>query len=176
MEKLVAGRYVKALIAASSKDELEEFSEFLNILKEAYKDERVKEVFESKMVREEIKERILLKAVDKIPKKLENLIKLLSQKKRLYVLPYISEELDRQLAALENRYEGKIYGSERLKGEEIREIENSLSKKMGVNVVLHKQKEAYSGIKVEIESLGVEISFSKSQIKRALIEHILKAI
>ena len=34
----------------------------------------------------------------------------------------------------------------------------------------------YDGIKVDIDGLGVEISFSKDRLKSQLIDHILKAV
>ena len=34
----------------------------------------------------------------------------------------------------------------------------------------------YDGIKVDIDGLGVEISFSKDRLRAQLIDHILKAV
>ena len=35
---------------------------------------------------------------------------------------------------------------------------------------------AYPGIKVELDNLGVEVSFSAERLKAQMCEHILKAI
>ncbi|MEN8718216.1 MAG: F0F1 ATP synthase subunit delta, partial [Sulfurovum sp.] len=55
-------------------------------------------------------------------------------------------------------------------------IEEQFSKKFNVNLSLSQNVCDYDGIKVDIDSLGVEISFSKERLKSQLIDHILKAV
>jgi len=38
------------------------------------------------------------------------------------------------------------------------------------------QKYDFDGIKVDVDGLGVEISFSRSRISDQIVDHILKAI
>ena len=56
------------------------------------------------------------------------------------------------------------------------DIQNKFSNKFGVNLTLTNEVCDYDGIKVDIDSLGVEIGFEKNKFKSQMIEHILKAV
>jgi F-type H+-transporting ATPase subunit delta len=63
-----------------------------------------------------------------------------------------------------------------LSSDKIAQIAENLSKKFDTTIELEAKKSDYNGIKVEVESLGVEIGLSTDRLKAQLAEHILKAI
>lgn len=106
----------------------------------------------------------------------KNLIKLLGEKRRLLLLPYIARELDSQIAKMNNSYVGVVYTNQELSNDYVSTIEKQFSKKFDVKLSLSQNVCDYDGIKVDIDGLGVEISFSKERLKSQLIDHILKAV
>ena len=180
MLDLVAKRYVKALIKASSKDELQKYNELLQILNRVFENDQVRTILNSPEISEIKKANFLidvLKSAQKeLDKKFENFLKLLAEKKRINLIPTITKELKREIDRLNNIYEGKIYSEVSLSKREIKNLENILSQKVGSKIVLHRANQKYDGMKIDIDPLGMEISFSKSKVKNDLIEHILKAI
>ncbi len=176
MIELVAKRYVKALVESSSKKELEKYSKYLEQLSKAFADKDVRDILLSPEIDESKKAKLLIDSLKDADKKFVNFLKLLAEKKRVYLIPQIFDELRKQLYFVENRFEGKVYSEFDLSEKELKEIEKTLSKRVGSKIVLHKAPQKFDGIKVEVESLGIEISFSRSRIKNQIIEHILKAI
>ena len=63
-----------------------------------------------------------------------------------------------------------------LSNDYVSSIEEQFSKKFDVKLSLSQNIGDYDGIKVDIDGLGVEISFSKDRLKSQLIDHILKAV
>ena len=57
----------------------------------------------------------------------------------------------------------------------LKEIENKFSQKLGVNLLLKQQIVENAGIKLVVEDLGVEVSFSQEKFINDLRNHILKA-
>lgn len=176
MEELVAKRYVKALVETSSIKELEKYNELLKVLSDLFEQKEISQILLSPEIDEKKKCELLLDALKDVDDKFKNLIKLLAEKKRIYLIPEISKELQKELYSLKNEYEGLVYSETDLDEKEIKEIEDTLSKRVGAKVVLKKAPQKYDGIKVEVDSLGIEISFSRSKLKNQIIEHILKAI
>ena len=107
---------------------------------------------------------------------LNNFIKILGEKRRLGLLPFIAKELDSQIAKMNNSYVGVVYTNQELSNDYVSSIEKQFSKKFDVKLSLSQNVCDYDGIKVDIDGLGVEISFSKERLKSQLIDHILKAV
>ena len=55
-------------------------------------------------------------------------------------------------------------------------LEENLSSKFNAKIKLENVVSEYPGIKIELDDLGVEVSFSIERLKTQMIEHILKAI
>ena len=55
-------------------------------------------------------------------------------------------------------------------------LEDKFSKRFNASIKLDSQKSEYNGIKIELNDLGVEASFSVDRLKAQMSEHILKAI
>ena len=91
-------------------------------------------------------------------------------------MPQIVEELERQNAFKENIFLGVVYVSEKLDDESLRELEARLSAKFNVKVKLRMQIAQIDGVKIALEELGYELSFSMKTLQNKLSEFILKTI
>jgi F-type H+-transporting ATPase subunit delta len=176
MSKLIAKKYVSGLMKAISNDEMPLFLSELEKLSVALEDERVYQILTSPSVAKSDKEKFILSFKNNNDKKYENFIKLLSEKNRFLVIPYIFEELKNQETLIKNEYVGNLYSNEEISNQEIQALEANFSKKFNSSIKLNFEKQDVDGIKVDIESLGVEIGFSRQRVQAAMLEHILKAI
>jgi F-type H+-transporting ATPase subunit delta len=176
MKDLIAKRYVKALLegrdVASTTAVLKELTE----ISSAYADDKFIAIITSSEVNSDKKVELINSLVDGCSDATSNLVKLLGSNKRLDIIPFIVKELNTQIAALNNTFTGVVYTNSELGNEYISSIEEKFSKKFDVNLTLTQNVCDYDGIKVDIEGLGVEISFSKQRLKSQMIDHILKAV
>ena len=164
MKELVAKRYVKALVSDLNADELTGFIDELRRLVAAFGNEKFKNIIASPALSGR-------KSV-----KFTNFVKLLGENKRLEILPNIANELLIQKSKINNVFCGKIYGGVEIDADKISKLEESFSRKFGARIMLEVAKSDYNGIKIELEDLGVEASFSMDRLKAQMIEYILKAI
>ena len=176
MKDLVAKRYVKALVDGRDLNSVTLISEKLNEVSKAFKSDKFNSILASSDINEVEKTKFILSMIDKADKSLENFIKLLGEKRRLGLLPFIAKELDSQIAKMNNNYVGVVYTNQELSNDYVSSIEEQFSKKFNVKLSLTQNVCDYDGIKVDIDGLGVEISFSKERLKSQLIDHILKAV
>ena len=176
MTDLVAKRYVKALLIDSDAKSIATISEELGQISLAYKESKFNEIISSSEVNGSEKVEFILSLNDKASNTVKNLIKLLGENKRLDIIPSIVAELENQLSIINNNYTGVIYTNNELKEADVKAIEAQFSKKFEVNLTLQQNVCDYDGIKVDIDGLGVEISFSKDRLRTQMIEHILKAV
>lgn len=176
MVSLIARRYVKALLLNTDKVSILEINKELQQISLAYKDCKFNAVITSFDINKDDKVKFILSLNDTNSASVSNLIKLLGENKRLDILPYISEELNRQIGEMNNDYNGTIYTNKGLDTQDIKSLEEQFGRKFNVNLSLNQTICDYDGIKVELDGLGVEISFSKSRLRTQMIEHILKAI
>ena len=77
---------------------------------------------------------------------------------------------------MDNKYLGKIYSDREIDAAKIKDLEEKISKKFNADIKLEPVKSELEGIKIEIEDLGFEISFSIDRLKQKMSEYILKAI
>lgn len=176
MNDLIAKRYVKALVDGRDSKTIKALSANLNTISTAYADEKFNSIVSSPEVSDSKKVELVLSLVKKTDEALTNFVKLLGEKRRLTLLPDIAAELDVQIAKLNNEYVGVVYTNQELSKEYVSSIEEQFSKKFDVNLSLSQNVCDYDGIKVDIDGLGVEISFSKDRLKSQMIDHILKAV
>ena len=101
---------------------------------------------------------------------------MLGTNKRLDLIPDIVTELESKIAKMNNTYTGVVYTNKELSTDYVSSIEKQFSDKFDVKLTLSQNVCDYDGIKVDIDSLGVEISFSKQRLKSQMIDHILKAV
>lgn len=176
MNDLVAKRYVKALIDGRDIQAINNISCSLNTISSAFGDEKFISIISSPEVASRSKADLIISLVDGSEQTLNNFIKLLSEKRRLSLLPSIANELNIQIAKMNNSYVGVVYTNQELSSNYISSIEEQFSRKFNVKLSLSQNVCNYDGIKVDIDGLGVEISFSKERLKTQLIDHILKAV
>ena len=176
MVDLVAKRYVKALMVGSDTQKLTTIYDELKVISTAFADDKFLLIIGSSDVDSDKKVELILSFVDNCSQTVANLIKLLAQKKRLDIIPDIVKELKFEIAVLTNTYDGVIYTSQKLADDEVEKLTNQFAKKFDVNLTLNQNICDYDGIKVDIDGLGCEISFSKERLRTQMIEHILKAV
>jgi len=177
MEALIAQRYVKALTSVMDAASLANTKTLFDALADAYKEKAFTDIINDPEIESKAKEAMLLSVVEGAKSKaINNLIRLLSEKGRLAIVPAIAEVLRQTLAKMNKTYEGKVYSNAAVEPATLATLSSDLSKKMDATISLAFVASDYDGIKVEVEDLGVEVSLSKSRLNAQLIEHILKAI
>jgi F-type H+-transporting ATPase subunit delta len=177
MNDLVAKRYVKALVDGRDSKTINTISNKLNVISSAFADEKFNSIVSSPEVAVNSKVDLVISLCDAANDgALSNFIKLLGEKRRLSLLPFIAKELSTQIAKMNNSYVGVVYTNQELSNDYVSSIEEQFSKKFDVKLSLSQNVCDYDGIKVDIDGLGVEISFSKERLKSQLIDHILKAV
>lgn len=174
--ELIAKKYIKALVSVSSAEELKKYASHLSSLSALYSDEKAKAILLSSEIKNDKKEELLLAGLGKTEQKFQNFIKVLALKGRLELIPLVSKVLNAEMAKMENRFQATVYSQSNLSKANITNLEKSLSARVGAKVDLEQSKEKYDGLKVSVDGLGLEVSFSKHRVKTQLIEHILKAI
>jgi len=177
MEALIAKRYVKALTSLMDDASLQHTTELFAALAKAFEEKAFAELVNNPDVAAEAKEKLLLSLVEGAKSEaINNLIRLLVEKRRINVIPAIAEELRLAMARRNKTYEGKVYSNDSVDDKTLEALSGDLGKKMGATIALTYVASDYDGIKVEVEDLGVEINLSKTRLSAQLIEHILKAI
>ncbi len=176
MKESITKRYVKALLESLDENGVKSFLDFGEKLSSAYENEKFKTVLQSPDVSREQKIELVLSPLSKKDKKIQNFVKILAENNRLMFFPSINEELKKQVSQKENIYEGEVISDWDISKEQILKLESGFSKKFGATVRLKANKSSYPGLKISIDSLGVEASFSVERLKAQITEHILKAI
>jgi len=176
MNDLVAKKYVKALVDGRDTKNIASVSNNLNSISSAFSDDKFNSIISSPEVSDSKKVELVISLVEKADKTLTNFVKLLGEKRRLEILPFIAHELNVQIAKMNNTYVGVVYTNEELSKDYVSSIEKQFSKKFDVKLSLSQNVCDFDGIKVDIDGLGVEISFSKERLKSQMINHILQAV
>lgn len=176
MIDLVAKRYVKALLDGSDINQVTAVCDELSKISSAYADEKFVAIVSSSEIANSNKVEFIISLVDNISTTTKNLVKLLGDNKRLNIIPFIFHELRNQISVLNNSYTGVVYTNKKLDSSYVDSITEKFSKKFNINLTLEQNICDYDGIKVDIDGLGVEISFSKERLKSQMIDHILKAV
>ena len=177
MEELIAKRYIKALKSDFDLETVQNISSVFDALADSFQDDKFVSVIVNPEVSSKDKSEILLEAVKPAKSdKVNNLIKLLVENKRVSIIPAIAKELKKDIAKTTKTYEGVIYSDSDIDTKVIDELGKGLSKKFDSTISFSFVKNDFNGIKVEVEGLGIEINFSKDRIDSQIIEHIIKAI
>ena len=176
MKDLIAKRYVKALLDGKDLKSATALCNDLKTISSAFKEEKFISIISSSEVSNSSKVELVISFVENCTGDLKNLINLLGEKKRIDLLPEIVKELEGQVSIMNNTYTGVVYTNKKLTTKYVSSIEEQFSKKFDVKLSLSQNVCDYDGIKVDIDSLGVEISFSKERLKSQMINHILKAV
>jgi len=177
MEELIAKRYLKAIKQRSNAESMQSIALIFSVLAESFNNERFNQIINNPDVSKNQKSEILLAAVKSAGSKdVENLIKLLVEHNRISIIPAIAEIMRKDIAKTNKSYSGIVYSDSDIDAKVIEGLSNGLGNRFDSKISLKFIKNDFNGIKVDVEDLGVEISFSKSRINSQIIEHIAKAI
>lgn len=172
----IAKKYVKALFESADEPTVKKYYEDLQVLNSAYSMEKMKNILLSPTISKNEKFDFVVSLIEESDEKFKNFIKILVVNDRMNLIPAICDELRYELSIKENKFVGQIISNSQIDKKSINSIEEKLSSKFDSTIVLESIKSDYPGIKIEIEDLGVEISFSIDRLKAQMTEHILKAI
>ncbi|WP_252195531.1 F0F1 ATP synthase subunit delta [Campylobacter vulpis] len=173
MMNMVAKKYAKAIALRADAGEL---YENLRILASAFALAKFRILAESAGIKKEKKLELIQSFFEKFSPNFNNFLKILIENSRLSCVPHIVKELERQNAFKENIFLGVVYASEKLDEQSLKEFENKLSAKFNVKIKLSVQITQIDGIKIALEELGYELSFSMKTLQNKLSEFILKTI
>ena len=177
MVEQIAKRYIGALKQDTDVKSLQIISDIFSELALSFDDENFKNVINNPGVKVEDKTNILLDAVKSAKSDaLNNLIKILSEHKRLNIIPAIAIEMKKDLARTNKSFSGVVYSDEKITAKVIKDLSTGLGAKYDSKITLEFVQNDFNGIKVDVEDLGIEINFSKTRINNQIIEHIVKAI
>ena len=177
MEELIAKRYIKAMKNSFDIASMENVTAVFSSLAELFNNDKFVSIIANPNVAVKEKSNILLEAVkDAKSDKINNLIQLIVENKRINVIPAIAVELKKDLANSTKTYTGTIYSDSDINATLLADLGTGLSTRFNSTIELSFVKNDFNGIKVEVEGLGVEINFSKDRIDSQIIQHIIKAI
>ena len=177
MNELIAKKYVQGLYRSLDAKSLVNAAEVLESLAKALDEEDIAVVINAPDVTQEQRIDILTSALKGAKsKELENLMKLLVENKRVELISDIAEVLKKLIANEQRKFSGLVYSDSKIDTKVLKELGDGLGKKFNSTIALSYVKSDFDGIRVDVEDLGVEISFSKSRINKQIVEHILKAI
>ena len=177
MDSLIAKRYAKALMSIDG-FQLQDAIETLSSLSDAInKDKEFKEFLVSPLISNSKKfEAVVSPLKDKIDSKLFALLELMAQKGRLSLIPVLKDILEKELRVASNHYRGVIESADDVDSELVEKLAQRLKSYSGADIDLEVKKSDIDGVNVEVSDLGLELHFSKESAKKALIEHIQKAL
>ena len=173
----IAMRYTQALIEGATAKEITAYQAIFETLAQTLEDEKVKSVLFSPYMSDEDRAGILLASVASVKSdKINNLMKLLVEKRRIGIIGAMSDSLAALVADESKKYTGTIYSNTKMKKDTVKSFETSIGNRVDAKLSMNAVQNEYNGVKVEVESLGVEVSFSKSNVRNQMIQHILKSI
>ncbi|WP_024953852.1 F0F1 ATP synthase subunit delta [Sulfurospirillum arcachonense] len=176
MKGIIAKKYVNALIKSCSDAEIISVENAINELATAFSSTKFNNIILSPDFSSEKKEEFVLSLLEKSEGKILNLVKLLALNDRLALIPVIAKELKYQTSLKSNSFEGEVVSNFEIGKEQITKLEENFSKKFSANIKLNNVVSDYPGVKIQLDDLGVEVSFSLDRLKTQMVEHILKAI
>ncbi len=177
MVELVAKRYAKALMEIDAGKKIESFIDVLDGVASALKDPKAKEMIASPLVSASDKISLITESLgNKADPVLLQLIKIMGEKERLGLIPELASILKFEKKKESNSFVGKVESRNALDKAELKSLEEALSKHSGAVIKLEQVKSDLNGVKVEVEDLGLELSFSKDRVKTALLDYIQKAL
>ncbi|EHZ4884992.1 TPA: F0F1 ATP synthase subunit delta [Campylobacter lari subsp. concheus] len=173
MESVIAKTYAKAIL---ERNDFEDFYSNLLELSSAFTSNKFIDVLNSYEIKQGKKLEFVLSLLDNPSDAFKNFINLIVDNKREMLIPEITKELSEQKALKENTFLGQVYSKEQLSEEEIRNLEEKLSTKFNAKIRLDSKISDNESVKISLDGLGYEISFSMQSLKAKMSEYILKAI
>lgn len=173
MNDVLAKRYAKAIL---NRKDFDDFFESLSAIDLAFSSSKFVDVINSFDIKKEDKLSLILSFLNNPKESIVNFLKILLHNSRLALIPDIVLELRRQKALKEQIYSGIVYSKDSIEASKLKKLEESLSKKFAVNIKLDNKTAQDSGVKISLDELGYEISFSMQTFKTKISDYILKTI
>ena len=173
MNDLLAKKYAKAILSRNDSDE---FYDFLSSVNLAFSLPKFRELLASYEIKKDKKLDLILSFFSDLKPSFVNFLKILSQNSRLFLIPFILDELRKQKSLKEQIYTGTILSKEDVDSSKIFQLERALSKKFSVNIKLESKKSNNDGLKISLDELGYEISFSMKSLQMKMSDYILKTL
>lgn len=176
MKELVAKKYIRAITESFSPEEISTLLTSLKKVALAFDLEKFREIIQTPSVSDEDKVELVLSIFEnKDNDRLVNLIKVLGEKNRFEIIPEICRGLERTISATQNRYVAVLMSKDPFADDVLKNIEGAFAKKLNVDLAMAHESSTKEGVRLMVEDLGVEVSFSKEKFAQDLKEHILKA-
>ena len=177
MEELIAKRYAKALMEISDSKNLEADIAALKNLSSEMEDKNVKEIVVSPLISNDKRFELLVEPLkEKLDDKLYKLLAVMNSHGRLSLLPKVVELLEYEMKRTKNSFEGTVSSDGTVKREDIVKLEKRLADYTGSNIKLKESGTKIDGIKVEVDDLGIELSYSKDRVKADLLAFIQQGL
>jgi F-type H+-transporting ATPase subunit delta len=176
MKGIIARKYINALMKSCNDSEISSIEKSVNEISSAFSSTKFNNIILSPDLSNEKKEEFVLSLLSKSEGKTINFIKLLATNDRLSLIPTIAQELKYQISLKSNSYEGEVISNFEISKDQITKLEENFSKKFSADIKLNCVVSDYPGVKIQLDDLGVEVSFSLDRLKTQMVEHILKAI
>ncbi|EGK8009814.1 F0F1 ATP synthase subunit delta [Campylobacter sp. IFREMER_LSEM_CL2127] len=173
MEKVIAKTYAKAIL---ERNDFENFYSNLLELSSAFASNKFIDILNSYEIKQDKKLELILSLLNNPSDAFKNFINLIVDNKREMLIPEITKELSEQKASKENTFLGQVYSKEKLSEEEIKNLEEKLSLKFNAKIRLDSKISDNDSVKISLDGLGYEISFSMQSLKAKMNDYILKAI
>ncbi|EAH4570725.1 F0F1 ATP synthase subunit delta [Campylobacter sp. 2352 PW] len=173
MEKVIAKTYAKAIL---ERNDFENFYSNLLELSSAFASNKFIDILNSYETKQDKKLELILSLLNNPSDAFKNFINLIVDNKREMLIPEITKELSEQKASKENTFLGQVYSKEKLSEEEIKNLEEKLSLKFNAKIRLDSKISDNDSVKISLDGLGYEISFSMQSLKAKMNDYILKAI
>lgn len=174
MLNIISKKYTQALIDSGC--DLDEILCVLKGFSVALKDKKNADIIASPFLSKTQKEQFLLEFIKDADTKIQNFFRIIAQADRILLIPYICHELEKRLLARKKEYVAMLVSKDELDTKTLERIQDSLAKKLGVKLSIKQELSGIDGIKLSVEDLGIEVSFSKDRFSDDLKNHILKAL
>ncbi|WP_158499405.1 F0F1 ATP synthase subunit delta [Candidatus Tachikawaea gelatinosa] len=158
----IARSYAKAIFHFSKEhNQIEYWQEILKLLSNIFCEKEIKEQLQHNIVSEKkIAELLILVLNNKINNFIKNFIKILSENKRLLLIPFILKEFKKLYYQYKNILYIKVFSANQLNEKQITILKNSLKKKFCINIKLKNEinKNIIGGFLIKINDLVIDCS------------------
>ena len=176
MEELIAKRYAKALFDTLNPKELKSVTQQLESVAKSIK-EQASDLVNSALISGSKKFEILIEPLkDQLDSRVYNLLCLMGQKNRLFMVGELVKILKLESKRRSNSYTGIVESDQKLSKEYIKKLEDILSSHSSTKISLKQKGKKEDGLKAVVDELGLELNFSRSKVKSDILAYIQQAL
>lgn len=176
MVSIVAKKYAQALIATFSTEELKASLSFLKSLGSALENKQITDLLTSPFLSKSQRESVILTCAKHTSQKMQNFLTILIDSGRITMISDIAHEVEKKVFEHNKEYIATLSSKEKIDESTLCKLQESLTKKLNAKLNIHQKQDSMNGIKLAVEDLGIEISFSEQRFGDDLKKHILRAL